>query len=211
MQQQRIEADYLVETAFDPQRAAEAMAGEQSSGTFVPVPGETEELKARAAARVERVEVLGDVPAPALPGAIAPPKSQMAQPAQPVRWVKAKVTISWPLETIGASLPNVVTMIAGNLFELREVSGLRIVDLRLPPAFARRYAGPRFGIEGTRQLAGVHGRPLIGTIVKPRVGLPPTQTAELVDTLCGAGIDFIKDDELQSDVSGCPSTIESAR
>ena len=197
MQQQRIEADYLVETAFDPQRAAEAMAGEQSSGTFVPVPGETEELKARAAARVERIDVLGDVPAPALPGAIAPKSA-------PARWVKARVTISWPLENIGASLPHLVTMVAGNLFELREVSGLRIVDLRLPPAFARRYAGPRFGIEGTRQLAGVHGRPLIGTIVKPSVGFSPSQTAELVNTLAGAGIDFIKDDELQSDGPGCP-------
>ena len=49
----RIEADYLLETAFDPRHAAEAMAGEQSSGTFVAIPGETPELKARAAARVE--------------------------------------------------------------------------------------------------------------------------------------------------------------
>jgi ribulose-bisphosphate carboxylase large chain len=47
----RIEADYLLEAAFEPGRAAEAMAGEQSSGTFVPIPGETPELKARAAAR----------------------------------------------------------------------------------------------------------------------------------------------------------------
>ena len=49
----RIEADYLIETAHDPRKAAEVMAGEQSSGTFVPVPGETPELKERAAARVE--------------------------------------------------------------------------------------------------------------------------------------------------------------
>ena len=48
----RIEADYLIETAYDVRQAAEAMAGEQSSGTFLPVPGETPELKARSAARV---------------------------------------------------------------------------------------------------------------------------------------------------------------
>ena len=40
----RIEADYLIETAFDPAQAAETMAGEQSSGTFIAVPGETPEL-----------------------------------------------------------------------------------------------------------------------------------------------------------------------
>src|SRR3954464_5041154 len=57
---ERIEADYLLETAFDPGQAAAAMAGEQSSGTFVPVPGETPELKARAAARIEALRVLDD-------------------------------------------------------------------------------------------------------------------------------------------------------
>ena len=61
----RIEADYLIETTFDPRAAAEAMAGEQSSGTFVPVPGETPELKARSAARIEALDVQ-DVEIPSL-------------------------------------------------------------------------------------------------------------------------------------------------
>ena len=64
MSVERIEADYLLETAYDPATAAAAMAGEQSSGTFVPVPGETAELKARSAARVEKLEVLGAVGPP---------------------------------------------------------------------------------------------------------------------------------------------------
>ncbi|GAG52316.1 unnamed protein product, partial [marine sediment metagenome] len=57
----RIEADYLIETAHAPMKAAEIMAGEQSSGTFVALPGETPELKARAAARVEKLEILETV------------------------------------------------------------------------------------------------------------------------------------------------------
>jgi ribulose-bisphosphate carboxylase large chain len=94
--------------------------------------------------------------------------------------------------------------VAGNLFELKQFSGLRILDVRLPDAFARACPGPRFGVEGTRKLAGVQKRPLIGTIVKPSIGFAPQQTADLVDVLCGAGIDFIKDDELQSDGPTCP-------
>jgi ribulose-bisphosphate carboxylase large chain len=94
--------------------------------------------------------------------------------------------------------------VAGNLFELQQLSGLRLLALRLPAAFARAYPGPRFGIDGTRRLTGVHDRPLIGTIVKPSVGLDPSATADLVDTLVGAGVDFIKDDELQSDGPACP-------
>jgi ribulose-bisphosphate carboxylase large chain len=56
----RIEADYLLETPGDPSRVAELMAGEQSSGTFVTIPGETEELKARVAAQVVRLQVLDE-------------------------------------------------------------------------------------------------------------------------------------------------------
>ncbi len=190
----RIEADYLIETAYDLSEAAAALAGEQSSGTFLPVPGETPELKARAAARIEHLEDLGPVPGPSLPGA--------GRADRPHR--QARLTISWPLDNIGPSLPNLMATVAGNLFELRQFSGLRLLDLRLPAAFAAAYPGPAFGVEGTRRLCGVQGRPLIGTIIKPSVGLTPDGTAALVDQLCAAGIDFIKDDELQSDGPACP-------
>ncbi len=188
----RAEGDYLIEAAGDLRGAAEVMAGEQSSGTFVPVPGETPELKARAAARIEALEELEEVEAAALPG------------ATPGRRRRGRVTLSWPLGNIGPSLPNLVATVAGNLFELKQFSGLRLLDIRLPEAFARAYGGPRFGIAGTRRLAGVPAGPLIGTIVKPSVGLGPAETAALVRTLVEAGIDFIKDDELQADGPSCP-------
>jgi len=195
---QRIEADYLIETPGDPRRVADTIAGEQSSGTFVPVPGETPELKARAAAVVERLAVLDeDVAAPSLPSAGMP-----TRPSMPIR--RALVTLSWPLENLGPSLPNLLATVAGNLFELKPVTGLKLLDLRMPSAFAEAYPGPRFGIEGTRRLTGIASRPLIGTIVKPSVGFGPEETAALVAELCEGGIDFIKDDELQSDGPGCP-------
>lgn len=192
----RIEADYLIETAIDPMQAAEIMAGEQSSGTFRPVPAETPELKLRAAARIEQLEALEPVMTPTLPGAMQPKDKQI--------WQRALVTLSWPLDNIGPSLPNLITTIAGNLFELQPLSGIRLLDLRLPTAFAERYAGPKFGIQGTRALAGVPERPLIGTIIKPSVGLSAEATGALVADLCAGGIDFIKDDELQADGPACP-------
>lgn len=192
----RIEADYLIETAYSPQEAAEIMAGEQSSGTFRPVPGETPELKERAAARIERLDVIETVDGPSLPGA--------GRPADAAPYQRAFVTLSWPLDNLGPSLPNLIATLAGNLFELKPFSGLRLLDIRLPSAFAAAYPGPKFGIEGTRRLSGVHGRPLIGTIIKPSVGLGAEQTAALVAELCAGGIDFIKDDELQADGPACP-------
>ena len=192
----RIEADYLIETAIDPMQAAEIMAGEQSSGTFRPVPAETPELKLRAAARIEQLEALQPVLTPTLPGAMQPKDQQTCPPAF--------VTLPWPLDNIGPSLPNLITTIAGNLFELQPLSGIRLLDLRLPTAFAERYAGPKFGIQGTRAFAGVPERPLIGTIIKPSVGLSAEATGALVADLCAGGIDFIKDDELQADGPACP-------
>lgn len=190
----RFEADYILETSLAPEKAAATIAGEQSSGTFMAVPGETEELKARSAARVERTLDLGPVAGPSLPGA--------ARPDAPHR--RVAITLSWPLANTGISLPNILATVAGNLFELRCVAGLRLTALRFPPEMVTASPGPAFGVDGTRALSGVTGRPMIGTIVKPSIGLSPAETAAMVAQLCEAGIDFIKDDELQADGEVCP-------
>jgi len=190
---ERIHATYWLETGDDPARAAEVIAGEQSSGTFIALPGETPELKARAGARVERLQVLETVTQPSLPVAKAS-----------ARYTRCVLELSWPLANLGPSLPNLLATIAGNLFELRQVSGLRITGLTLPPSFAAAYPGPAFGVGGTRRLAGVAQGPLIGTIIKPSVGLSPAETAAQVKLLVEGGIDFIKDDELQADGPACP-------
>ncbi len=189
----RVHARYWLETGDDPQRAAEVIAGEQSSGTFTAVPGETPALKARSGAVVERLQLLDVVSQPSLPCNLVAPRYQ-----------RCLLELSWPLANFGPSLPNLMATVAGNLFELRQVSGLRLLELRLPPAFAEHCPGPAFGIEGTRRLADVHGRPLIGTIIKPSVGLSPQETADTVRLLVDGGIDFIKDDELQADGPHCP-------
>ncbi len=81
---------------------------------------------------------------------------------------------------------------------------MRLLDLRVPEAFARACPGPAFGVAGTRRLAGVMQGPLVGTIIKPSVGLSPEATADLARQLCQSGIDFIKDDELQANGPHCP-------
>lgn len=175
------------------------MAGEQSTGTFLRVPGETDELRERHAARVESINELDCVSLPSLPGA-GVPKNSGAHPM----YRRAEVTLSWPLSNMGASLPNLMATVAGNLFELKPFSGLKLLDLTLTPAFLDRYQGPQFGVEGTRHLCGCFDRPLIGTINKPSVGLSPDATADMVAALVDGGIDFIKDDELQADGPHCP-------
>jgi ribulose-bisphosphate carboxylase large chain len=193
----RVTARYWIETARPLAEAAAVMAGEQSTGTFVRVAGETDELRECFGASIESLVELGEAAAPSLPGAWAPKSG-------PARWRTAEVTLSWPLHNFGPSLPNLLAAVAGNLWELKPFSGMRLLDLTLPREFLARYRGPQFGIAGTRRLTGVHGRPLIGTIIKPSVGLSPAATAQRVGEIARAGIDFVKDDELQADGPHCP-------
>lgn len=188
----RVRAKYQIETAHPLDEAAESMAGEQSSGTFVDVPGETDELRERHAARVESVDELGRVDEPTLPGASLPDKGTS-------NYKRAKIELSFPVENIGPSLPNLLTMVAGNLFELSPFSGLRLIEIDIPQVIADSYPGPQFGTEGTREIVDVWDRPIIGTIIKPNVGLSPEETATLVEDMVASGIDFIKDDELIAD------------
>ncbi|SAK96274.1 Ribulose bisphosphate carboxylase-like protein [Caballeronia calidae] len=186
-------ARYFVESSVPIAKAAEVIAGEQSSGTFLALPGETDALKERARARVARVDSLPPVLEPSL-------KSAYAERKEPAKlYYRGEIDIAFPIDNVGANLPALLSTIAGNLFELGEITGLRLLDIDMPDDYARRFAGPAFGIDGTRRLAGVHARPLIGTIIKPSIGLLPDETARIVDDLCAADIDFIKDDELLAD------------
>ena len=193
----RIEARYWIETAWPLEEAAATMAGEQSTGTFIRVPGETDELRERYGARVEKLTPLGEVGQPSLPGSGLPRSG-------PATRRTAEVTLSWPLHNPGTSLPNLLATLAGNLWELKPFSGMRLLDVCLPPEFLTAYRGPQFGVSGTRSLTGVYGRPLIGTIIKPSIGLSPEATATQVAILVEADIDFVKDDELQADGPHCP-------
>lgn len=191
---ERITATYFIETPLSPAKAAEVLAGEQSSGTFVAVPGETAELKERFAARVESVEELGTVNQPSIPS----DKNLSAQ------YHQAIVKVSWSVENFGYNLPVLISTLQGNLYELRQFTGLKLMDIDFPDSYVQHFRGPKFAIEGCRKLTSVEGRPLIGTIIKPSIGLTPHQTAEMVQTLGEAGIDFIKDDELLSSSANSP-------
>lgn len=193
-----ITADYLIETAHPLEAAAAVISGEQSCGTFVRTPGETDELRAAHAAHIESIEELEMRPSPALPG--SRPPSGMKDPV----YRRARIRLSWPLANVGYNLPNLMSTLAGNLFELSPFSALRLLDFDLPPGFADHFQGPAFGMEGTRDLCSVEGRPILGTIIKPSVGLTPAQTAAQVKTLVEAGLDFIKDDELMGDPPYAP-------
>lgn len=192
---ERIRATYIIETPYELEKAAAVLAGEQSSGTFVAVPGETEELKARFAARVESIHPKGEVDHPSMPGDW--PKGKKFQ--------QAEVVVSWSIENFGTNIPALISTLQGNLYELRQFTGLKLDDFEVPKSYEKAFSGNQFGVRGTKALASVPAnRPMIGTIIKPSVGMTPQETADIVKVLAEAGIDFVKDDELMTDTANSP-------
>ena len=174
---------YRIETAASVEALAAKIASDQSTGTFVAVPGETEELKARVAARVTAIRHLESTATPSFPD------------RGPGPFKRADADIEFPLEAIGTDLSALLTIAINGVYAIKGFTGIRVIGLKLPDAFRGAHPGPQFGVKGSRDVTGVYGRPIIGTIVKPALGLSPHETAELVREIVTAGADFIKDDE----------------
>ncbi len=194
----RLTAVYLIETPLDPAIAADVVAGEQSCGTFVRVAGESGALRERARATVDHIEELEPLETPSLPNAWLARKGARG----PYR--RARVSVSFPIDNIGTNLATLAATVAGNLFDIGEATGLRLESLALPAGYRERFQHPSHGVAGTRAVLGLTGRPVLGTIVKPNVGLSAEATGELAGQLCEAGLDFIKDDEVCADPVHAP-------
>jgi len=115
------------------------------------------------------------------------------------------VEIGFPVELFEpGNIPQYLSVIAGNLFGLRALKKVRLQDAIFPEKLVRAHSGPRVGIEDARKILGVFDRPLVGTIVKPKVGLDPVGPAEVAAAAVRGGLDLVKDDETLTDQSFCP-------
>lgn len=183
MAQSMIKVTYRLETAGEIEALAAKIASDQSTGTFTELPNETAEVQARCAARVVDIQHLEATSTPSFP-----------DPSAADRYRRADVTIAYPLDAVGTDIAALMTISVGGVYAVRGLTGVRVKDIELPQEWAC-HPGPQFGIAGSRQLMGVSQGPMIASIIKPSLGLLPDETAEVVKTLCEAGVDFIKDDE----------------
>jgi ribulose-bisphosphate carboxylase large chain len=200
MDDTHFEATYLVETPLPLHKVAEIMAGEQSCGTFTRVDGETDELRERAKGRGR----------PWLLHAISAKWRHHLCQARGSCGVAMRALLAgarsrsvFPLP-MSANLSTLAATVAGNLFDLGEVTGLRLQSMRVPVVYRPRFPMPRHGVDGTRRITGVADGPMVGSIIKPNVGLSAADTGELVGKLCASGLDFIKDDEISANPEHAP-------
>jgi ribulose-bisphosphate carboxylase large chain len=163
-------AKYSVETDLPIEKAAKAIATEQSTGTWTEVQGENSPLAARV------ISAQG-----------------------------TDVVIGFPEELFEpGNIPQYLSVVAGNLFGLGALKKVRLQDVIFSERLMREHKGPRVGIEDSRKILGVFDRPLVGTIVKPKVGLGPIGTAKVAAAAVRGGLDLVKDDETLTNQSFCP-------
>ncbi|MFV2041337.1 MAG: RuBisCO large subunit C-terminal-like domain-containing protein, partial [Candidatus Hydrothermarchaeales archaeon] len=101
--------------------------------------------------------------------------------------------IAYPPELFEpGNMANILSSVAGNVFGLKGID-LRLNDIHFPPAIAASFKGPKYGIKGVRKLLGVDKRPLVGTIVKPKLGLNTADHAQVAYDAWTGGCDIVKD------------------
>ncbi|MDD5012637.1 MAG: type III ribulose-bisphosphate carboxylase [Candidatus Nanoarchaeia archaeon] len=106
------------------------------------------------------------------------------------------VKIAYPEELFEKdNVPNMLSSIAGNIFGMKAVRAIRLEDVSFPTAILKSFNGPRYGIEGIRKFMKVKNRPLIGTIIKPKLGLNAEQHSQSAYESWRGGCDIVKDDE----------------
>ncbi|MAG77980.1 type III ribulose-bisphosphate carboxylase [archaeon] len=93
------------------------------------------------------------------------------------------------------NMPQILSSIAGNIYGMKAVKKLKLLDITFPKVLVKSFKGPKFGIQGVRKILDVKRRPLVGTIVKPKVGLSAKKHAEVAFNSWMGGLDCVKDDE----------------
>lgn len=93
------------------------------------------------------------------------------------------------------NIPQILSAVAGNIFGMKTLNNLRLLDISFPKNIVNKYKGPKYGINGIRKLLNIEKRPLLGTIVKPKVGLNEREHAKVCQEAWLGGLDIVKDDE----------------
>ena len=165
---------YRAADGTDIEPVAESLAALQSSGAWTTLAGETGTIRARHAARVLGTAELGP---------------DEATGAGERAW---EIEIAYPTHNMGAQIPLLLATVFGECASWRD---LRLTDLRLPEEFVHAFPGPRIGLAGMRELVGAPDRPLLVAIMKPSIGLSPSESAAIFHQAAIGGADAVKDDE----------------
>lgn len=156
---------------------------EQTTGSWVDVPAETDEVRAKYASKI-----LGIYEVPAYEN-----QTDLNNKIGPEGYRWFVVRIGYPEVNIDDNLPLLIGTITGNIMSMPY---LKLLDIDFPEKFVKKFPGPKFGLQGIRDILGVKDRPLLNNMIKPCTGYTPEVGAKLFFEAAAGGVDVIKDDEL---------------
>lgn len=154
---------------------------EQTTGSWVDVPAETDEIRAKYCSKI-----LGVYEVPAYEN-----QTNVDISVQGLRFYV--IRIGFPVANIEDNIPLLVASMTGNIMSMPY---LKLLDIDFPKKFVAKFKGPKFGIEGVRKILGAKDRPLLNNMIKPCTGYTPAEGAKLFYEAAAGGVDIIKDDEL---------------
>ena len=110
----------------------------------------------------------------------------------------------WRLFDRGGNIQNILTYIVGNVLGMKEINALKLLDVWFPPAMLEQYDGPSYTLDDMKKYLGIKNKPVLGTIIKPKMGLTSAEYAEVCYDFWVGGGDFVKNDEPQANQDFCP-------
>ncbi|MDE1818807.1 MAG: type III ribulose-bisphosphate carboxylase [Thaumarchaeota archaeon] len=106
------------------------------------------------------------------------------------------VKVSYPIELWEeGNASQLLSGVAGNIFGMKALKNLRLVDISIPNAYLKHFKGPQFGIEGIRKILKIKDRPITGAVAKPKIGWSASEHAQIAYETWMGGFDLVKDDE----------------
>ncbi|MHA1973191.1 MAG: type III ribulose-bisphosphate carboxylase [Candidatus Hodarchaeales archaeon] len=99
--------------------------------------------------------------------------------------------ILWELNNV----PQLMSGIAGNIFGMKAVKNLRLIDATLPDEYVKSFRGPNMGVEAIKRIFKRDEGPLLACVAKPKIGMTVKQHCQVAWDAWTGGVDLIKDDE----------------
>ena len=178
-----IVAKYYLESTVDLKNAAWNLAIGQSVGNpNVRTERETDELFLNHSCVIENSHIL--------------------------EYKSGEVYIGFPIINIDFDtdgISQLLCLLMGGQLDIDTIIKCHLLELKIPEFIIDKYfKKPKYGIDGVRKFTNVHGKPLLGGIVKPKTGVSPDILLDMVKEMVDGGVNFIKEDEIMSNPAVCP-------
>jgi len=114
---------------------------------------------------------------------------------------KNLVKVAYPLLIFEeGSIAGMMSGIGGNIFGMKALKNLKLLDAELPAEYMKPFKGPTYGKDLIKKIFKRKSGPITAVVPKPKIGYTAAEHAEKVGyAIWKGGMDCVKDDENLTD------------